>query len=181
MMIRLATPGDAGAIADIYAPIVRDTAISFELEPPSADQMRARIVDTLKRFPWLVSQDASGGIEGYAYASPHRARAAYRWSVDCTVYVRTENRRRGIGSQLYQALFRELTQLGYCEAFAGVALPNDASRALHKSVGFEPVGIYRRVGFKLGAWHDVSWWQKPLQSSASPREPRAFGVLSHQL
>lgn len=175
MNVRVARPSDADSIADIYAPIVRDTVISFELEPPSANEMRSRIIETLKVFPWLVSVDGTGQIEGYAYASEHRARAAYRWSVDSTVYVRADRRRRGVGRRLYHELFKELLRLGYCEAFAGIALPNDGSLALHKSVGFEPVGTYRRVGFKRGAWHDVSWWQKSLRSTASPTEPLAFG------
>lgn len=176
MTVRVAAPGDAESIADIYAPIVRDTAISFELEPPSAAQMRSRISETLKVFPWLVSLNGTGAIDGYAYASKHRARAAYRWSVDSTVYVRADSRRGGVGRRLYSELFKELVRLGYCEAFAGIALPNDASVALHRSVGFEPVGTYRRVGFKRGAWHDVIWWQKSLHITASPTEPIAFGA-----
>jgi L-amino acid N-acyltransferase YncA len=175
MKVRVAKPSDAQSIADIYAPIVRDTAISFELEPPSAAEMRSRISETLKVFPWLVSVNGAGEIDGYAYASRHRARAAYRWSVDSTVYVRADSRRGGVGRRLYNELFTELVRLGYCETFAGIALPNDASIALHRSVGFEPVGTYRGVGFKLGAWHDVSWWQKSLGSTVSPTEPIAFG------
>jgi phosphinothricin acetyltransferase len=176
MTIRTATPDDADAIAAIYAPLVRDTAISFELEPPNAAQMWARIEKTLPALPWLVSDDASGAVVGYAYASPHRERAAYRWSVDVSAYVRDDRRAQGIGRRLYEQLFGELVDLGYHQAFAGIALPNEASIALHESVGFKPLGVYRKVGFKLNAWRDVGWWQRELQpdgdSAPSPPRPR---------
>jgi len=175
MSIRIAGPADAEAIAAIYAPIVRDTVISFELEPPSADEMRVRVVSTLKLLPWLVSLDERGAVNGYAYAGRHRERAAYQWSVDTTAYVRADSRGRGVGKALYGALFEELAGLGYFQAFAGIALPNDASVGLHESVGFRPVGIYRNVGFKQGAWHNVGWWQRALhEPSANPLPPRAF-------
>lgn len=175
MKVRTATSADAKAIADIYAPIVRETCISFELEPPSAEEMRTRIESTLQRLPWLVAVDGADDVKGYVYASRHRERAAYQWSVDVTAYVHTEARGRGVGKTLYQALFAELTALGYCQAFAGIALPNAASIALHESMGFEPLGVYKHVGFKLGAWRDVGWWQKALRSpSEVPEPPTAF-------
>jgi phosphinothricin acetyltransferase len=175
MSIRIASPADAEAITAIYAPIVRDTVISFEIEPPSVDEMRARVLSTLKLLPWLVSLDEQGVVNGYAYAGRHRERAAYQWSVDTTSYVRADSRGRGVGKALYSALFAELVGLGYFQAFAGIALPNDASVGLHESVGFKPVGTYRNVGFKQGAWHDVGWWQRALQEpSANPLPPRAF-------
>ena len=158
--VRVATADDAEAIARIYAPIVEHTVISFELEVPTVDEMRRRIVATLVRFPWLVSVDAHGAVDGYVYASRHRARAAYQWSVDVTAYVREGARGRGVGKRLYTRLFE---------------LPNAASIALHESVGFEPLGIYRDVGFKRGAWHDVGWWQRALQPPTSPQEPKPFG------
>ena len=174
MIIRTATPDDAEAIAAIYAPIVSDTSISFELEPPTADGMRSRVVSTLKLLPWLVSEDVSGAVSGYVYASRHRERAAYQWSVDVTAYVRADCRGQGIGKALYALLFEELVALGYCQAFAGIALPNDASVALHESAGFRPVGVYRCVGYKHGAWRDVGWWQRELQPPADqPAAPRA--------
>jgi phosphinothricin acetyltransferase len=174
MTIRIAAPSDAAAITAIYAPIVRDTAVSFELEPPSTEEMRRRIVSTLKSLPWLVSVDAGGSVNGYVYASKHRERAAYQWSVDVTAYVREDSRGQGLGRRLYAELFRELVRLGYFQAFAGIALPNDASIALHESMGFEPLGVYRKVGFKLGAWRDVGWWQKQLsQPTSEPASPRA--------
>ena len=170
--IRMATPADAEDIVRIYAPIVADTTISFELDVPTVDEMRHRIVRTLERFPWLVSEDADGRVDGYVYAGPHRERAAYRWSVDVTAYLRDDARGRGIGKGLYTALFEELPTLGYFQAFAGIALPNAASIALHESVGFTPLGIYRNVGYKLGAWHDVGWWQRSLQPLRPPTPPR---------
>src|SRR5262245_52614037 len=154
-LIRVARLDDADAIAAIYAPIVTDTAISFESSPPGADVMRERIAETLKSFPWLVCEDASGRVNGYAYAGRHRERPAYRWSVDTTVYVREDARGQGVGKALYEALLGRLVDLGYFQAFAGITLPNVASVALHEVVGFTPLGIYRNVGFKLQAWHDV--------------------------
>lgn len=174
MDIRTATIDDAPAIAAIYAPIVRETAISFELEPPTADEMGTRIATTLQRFPWLVSLDASDQVSGYVYASKHRERAAYQWSVDVTAYVRSDARGQGIGKQLYKSLLEELKTLGYAQAFAGIALPNVASVALHESMGFEPLGIYRKVGYKLNAWHDVGWWQRSIQALAQPGPPTAY-------
>ncbi len=174
MTIRTATPADADAITAIYAPIVRNTSISFELEAPTVDQMREGIVKTLQDLPWLVSVDNQGRVNGYVYASKHRERAAYQWSVDTTAYVREDARGRGIGKQLYAELKRILIDLGYCQSFAGIALPNAASVALHESVGFEALGIYRQVGFKHGAWHDVGWWQCSLQSLTDPKAPRRF-------
>jgi len=174
MTIRVATPDDAQAVAAIYAPVVRDTAISFELEAPTADEMRARIVSTLRTLPWLVCVDAQGTVNGYVYAGKHRERTAYQWSVDTTAYVREDCRGQGIGKALYQALFEALAELGYCQTFAGIALPNDASVALHESVGFKAVGVYRKVGFKLAAWRDVGWWQRELKSPDTPGPLKLF-------
>ena len=174
-MIRAATPDDAGAIAAIYAPIVRDTTISFELLPPTVDEMRARIESTLQRLPWLVSLDGGGAIDGYVHAGKHRDPGAYQWSVNTSVYVRDDSRGQGVGKRLYQALLGELARLGYFQAFAGIALPNAASVTLHESVGFQPIGVYRNVGHKHGAWRDVGWWQRSLRARATPTtEPRPF-------
>jgi phosphinothricin acetyltransferase len=176
MTIRIAELSDAEAVAAIYAPIVRDTTISFELEPPSVEDMRARIDATLQKLPWLVSVDEHGLVDGYVYASKHRERAAYQWSVDVTAYVREDARGQGVGKQLYARLFGELIRLGYFQAFAGIALPNEASVALHESLGFVPLGVYRKVGFKHGAWRDVGWWQRQLQTPGSqPSQPAIFG------
>ena len=166
-MIRMATPRDAAGIHAIYAPIVRDTFVSFELEPPGESQVAQRVAATLRKYPWLVCEDA-GGVAGYAYASEHRERLAYQWSVDVSCYVHPRARGRGIGKSLYLALLRVLRAQGFCNAFAGIALPNDASVALHESVGFTPLGRYRNVGYKLGAWRDCGWWQCAFGALASP-------------
>lgn len=160
--VRLASPADAEAILRIYAPIVRETAISFELDVPTVEQVHERISSTLEQFPWLVAESA-GRVVGYAHASRHRHRAAYRWSVDVSAYVSDDARRQGIGRALYSRLLDLLTRMSYHTAFAGIALPNPASVALHESMGFRPIGVYRNVGYKLGAWRDVGWWQRDLR------------------
>lgn len=174
MNIRTATPADAAAVAAIYDPIVRDTTISFETEVPGEAEMRARIEKTLTHLPWLVAQDTTGAVGGYAYASKHRERAAYQWSLDVTVYVREDLRGHGVGRALYGRLLPLLAELGYCQAFAGIALPNAGSVRLHEAVGFEAIGVYRNVGFKHGAWRDVGWWQKTLAAPDAPTPPRQF-------
>jgi L-amino acid N-acyltransferase YncA len=176
MNIRVANPADAQAICAIYAPVVTETFISFELSPPAIEAMQGRITKTLESLPWLVSLDARQQVNGYAYASRHRERAAYQWSVDVSAYVREDARRMGVGRSLYEALCAELSGLGYFQAFAGIALPNAASVALHEAVGFAPVGVYRNVGFKAGAWRDVGWWQKALRPLEEPAAPQAFGA-----
>ena len=168
MDVRLATPEDADAVCAIYAPIVEQTVSSFETEAPSVQTMRTRIIDTLEHLPWLVALDAQGHVSGYVYASKHRERPAYQWSVDTTAYVREDCRGRGVGKQLYGELFKRLIEAGYFQAFAGIALPNPASVALHEAVGFVTVGIYRDVGFKLGRWCDVGWWQRQLRVPCEP-------------
>ena len=172
--IRHADRGDAEAIQAIYAPVVRETSISFELDAPSVEDMRARIVATSAELPWLVGVDGGGAVIGYVHAGRHRERPAYRWSIDVTAYVHADWRGRGVGTTLYGRLFELLTAAGYCQAFAGIALPNAASVALHESLGFTPVGVYRNVGFKHGAWHDVGWWQRELQLPEVPPEPRSM-------
>lgn len=170
--IRMAAPDDAPAILDIYGPIVRHTAISFEVEPPSVDEMRARIERTLTELPWLVSLDDRGLVNGFAYADRHRERAAYRWAVDVTAYVRQGSREQGVGRRLCEELLRQLAQLGYCQAFSRIVLPNEAGIRLYETLGFEPLGVFRKVGFKNGAWRDVSWWQRQLQEPPTqPAEP----------
>lgn len=174
MKIRAARPGDAEAVAAIYGPVVRHTTISFETEPPDAAEMRSRIEKTLTSLPWLVAEDDKGVVSGYAYASKHRERAAYQWSVDVTVYVREDRRGQGVGRALYGRLLPLLADLGYCQAFAGIALPNRESIGLHEAMGFQPIGVYRNVGYKQGAWRDVGWWQATLRPPGAPFGPNAF-------
>lgn len=176
LALRPARGDDAAGCAAIYAPIVRDTAISFEVEPPTPDEMRRRI-DASECHPWLVC--ATGDtVLGYAYASAHRARAAYRWSADVSVYGHPDHRRRGVGLALYRALLAILELQGFHRAYAGITLPNPASVALHEAVGFAPLCVYRRVGFKCGAWQDVGWWERPLAAASDPpQEPRPFASL----
>jgi L-amino acid N-acyltransferase YncA len=172
MTIRMATRADAADIADIYRPYVTDVATSFEVEPPGAGEMARRMEAVLTVAPWLVYADGHGDLAAYAYASRHRDRAAYQWSVDVAVYVRAGHHRRGIGRALYDALFPLLRLQGFYAAHAGVTLPNPASVGLHETLGFRPVGVYRSVGWKLGAWHDVGWWQLVLQERpAAPPPP----------
>lgn len=165
--IRLARPDDGGDLQAIYAPIVEDTVISFEIEPPTAEEMSRRVEQIMPRHPWLVV-DQGGTVVGYAYASRHRDRQAYERSVDVSVYVHPDHHGRGIGRGLYTALLALVRRQGYRAAFAGVTLPNPASVGLHEAVGFTPVGVYRQVGWKRGAWRDVGWWQLAL---ALPEEP----------
>ena len=160
-VIRPAVAADAADMQAIYAPIVERTAISFEEIPPTVAEMAARIDTTGQSYPYLAAEK-SGRVAGFAYASQHRSRAAYRWSVDVTVYVAEQARGAGVGRALYGALLPMLAERGFHAAFAGIALPNPGSVALHEAMGFEHVGVYREVGFKLGRWHDVGWWQRLL-------------------
>lgn len=177
-LIRLATPQDAPAIQAIYAPFVQETAVSFEVDVPTIAEMAGRMEKGLTLFPWLVCERESGGVVGYVYASRHRERAAYQWGVDVTVYVHPEGRRGGVGRGLYTALFALLRLQGFYHAYAGIALPNVASVALHESLGFTPIGIYHQTGYKLGKWHDVGWWELVLQPHIeNPLPPRRVETL----
>ena len=172
--MRCANAEDAEGILAIYAPIVRETAISFEVEAPTAEQMRGRIEGTIEKLPWLVCE-WERAVMGYAYASKHRERAAYQWSVDVSVYVAEDGRGRGVARGLYTALLGMLLDLGYYSALAGIALPNPASVALHEAMGFQPIGVYRNIGYKLGAWHDVGWWQRELREyRENPEAPKTM-------
>lgn len=177
MQIRMATRDDALAVQTIYAPIVAGTPISFEEDVPTVEEIADRIGSVLRTHPWLIATEA-GRVAGYAYATAHRARAAYRWACDASVYVADDARGRGIATGLYRKLFSLLKAQGFLRVFAGVTVPNPASEALHRSVGFEPVGTYRRVGFKLGRWHDVRWFELSLGDSDSPREPIPFPTIA---
>lgn len=172
--IRAATLADAEALLAIYAPYIEGTPISFETEVPTLTAFAGRIAAVLSSLPWLVCE-SEAGILGYAYATPHGERAAYRWGVDVSVYLAPAARGRGLGKRLYGELFEHLRALGYYKAFAGISLPNPASVGLHEAMGFTPVGVYREVGYKFGAWHDVGWWQLALRPpQPEPAEPLRF-------
>ena len=160
--IRPALEHDAAAVVSIYAPYIEETAISFEDTVPTVADMAARIAKSRSRWEWLVAE-LDDAVVGYAYGTAHRERAAYRWSVEVSAYVRSDHHRQGIGRALYEALFVALADKGFCNAFAGIALPNDASVKLHTSVGFEPIGTFRSIGWKFGQWHDVAWFQRQLR------------------
>ena len=169
--IRLATHEDGAAVAAIYRPVVAGTAISFETTLPDREEMAGRIDETLRSYPWLVC-DVDGRTAGYAYATKHRVRGAYQWSVDTSVYIAEDYRRRNIGRGLYTSLFAILAAQGYFNAFAGIALPNPASVALHESIGMRRIGVYERVGYKFGAWHDVTWYGMRIADPiGQPAEP----------
>jgi phosphinothricin acetyltransferase len=177
-VIRFAEARDAPAIAEIYAPIVANTWISFEETVPDESEMKRRIEKAKDVLPFLCAE-RDGTVAGYAYASPHRERASYRWSVDVSVYVGDGYRRVGVARRLYASLLAIASAQGYRNAFAGIALPNEASVGFHHRMGFSDVGIYRNVGFKLGAWHDTIWMQRVLnEPSATPSEPRPLSALS---
>jgi L-amino acid N-acyltransferase YncA len=173
--IRVATPADAGGIADIYLPAVRESAISFETRAPSAEEFHERIEKTLRAFPWFVFEN--GEVNGYAYAGPFRSRDAYRWSAEVSVYVREGFRRNGIGRALCEIVLDVLERQGYARALGGITLPNAGSVGLLESLGFEPAGVFERVGFKFGRWHDVGWWQRALRDPRAPEPPIPFEEL----
>jgi phosphinothricin acetyltransferase len=179
MTIRMATFDDAEQVQAIYAPYCH-TPISFELESPSVEEMRGRLAKVLSHYPWLVLED-DGDVLGYAYATLHRERPAYRWSVDTSVYVRQRRQRQGVGRALYTSLLAMLPLQGFVNAYAGVTLPNAASVGLHEAIGFKRVGVYRQVGFKCGSWHDVAWFQRPLQAlSGEPLPPTRLVEVQHE-
>ena len=161
---------DGAACAAIYGPFVTGSAISFEEEALDATRFAERIETTMRTHPWLVLEVA-GGVIGFAYASPHRARAAYRWAADVAIYIDPAHQGKGAGRRLYAALFALMRRQNLCVACAGIALPNDASVGLHEALGFERVGVYRAIGYKAGAWRDVLWMQLALSSSGGDEPP----------
>ena len=176
-MIRSASLTDAKAMLRIYTEGITTTAVSFETKAPTLAEFRRRIREISRQHPWL-KYEVDGKVVGYAYASTHRLRKAYQWSADVSVYVHSDFRKRRVGRELYLALFEILRKQGYYNAFAGITLSNTASIQLHESLGFERIGVYRSVGFKLGIWHDVGWWQLQLQEyKPHPKDPKPFRKL----
>jgi L-amino acid N-acyltransferase YncA len=175
---RIATLDDAAAIADVYAPYVRDTVISFETEAPDAAEFATRIQRIGNQYPWLAAS-TDGRVIGYAYACENRSRAAYRWSADAGIYLDASAQREGVGRALYERLFALMRAQGYVNVFAGITLPNEASVGLHEAMGFTLTGVYRNIGYKFGAWHDVGWWQLVITAGwpDHPEEPVRFGDL----
>ena len=175
MRLRAAAPDDAAAIAAIYSPYVTASAISFENEPPDARAMAGRIEAGGELYPWIVAEDEGGGVAGYAYASAFRPRHAYRYAVETTVYLSVDRIGAGLGKRLYASLIATLEAQGFAQAIGAITLPNRASVHLHQRLGFVEAGVYRRVGYKLGAWHDVGLWQRSLAAPADPpQEPKTL-------
>lgn len=176
-VIRRANEGDAAAIAAIYGPYCESTVISFEEVAPTADEMARRVRTMGATRPWIVLEEGEAMV-GYAYASAHHERAAYRWSASTAIYIDRRYHRRGAGRALYTTLFTLLSELGYFTATAGITLPNVGSIGLHESFGFKSVGVYRRIGFKMGSWHDVGWYQLMLRPDQPlPRDPRVIDEI----
>jgi phosphinothricin acetyltransferase len=176
--IRLAGPDDAAAIAAIYAPYVTDRSVSFETEPPDAAEIRDRIQGCGPLYPWFVALGDDGAIAGYAYANAFRARRAYRFAVETTVYLGQGQQGRGLGSALYGRLLPLLEAQGFTQAIAAITLPNEASVRLHERLGFVQAGIYRDVGYKLGGWRSVGLWQRALAPlTETPAEPLPYAPL----
>lgn len=170
--VRFVRPDDAPALRAIYVPFVTDTPVTFETDPPSVQEMSERIAAVTRMYPWLV-YERDGQVVGYAYASRHRARSAYRYGVDVSIYNSPSVHRQGVGRALYDRLFAFLEQQGFYTAYAGITLPNEKSVGFHTAFGFTPVGVYRGVGYKLGQWHDVIWMEKRIRpAQGTPAEPR---------
>ena len=168
--IRLAGEKDASAVRAIYAPIVKDTAISFEYGPPTVGEMRDRIGQITRHHPFLVLETGKK-VLGYAYATAHRKREAYRWAVEVSVFVDQQHRRFGIGRALYNSLLHALRLQGFCQAFAIITIPNPPSIAFHESLGFSHVATFKNIGYKLGFWRDTGWWRLELQERPVRPEP----------
>ena len=177
MRIRLASPADGPRLAAIYRPAVVDHVTSFELEPPDGAEMGRRVMALSARTPWLVAEEADH-LLGYAYASPHRDRPAYAWSVEVSAYVDPAAHRLGVGRALYRSLFAVLRLQGFQSGYAGIALPNPASLAFHEAMGFRLVGTYHRVGYKHGKWRDVRWYEQSLgEHPGEPPVPRPLPTV----
>ena len=170
MDIRVATEDDAERILEIYAPFVRDSAISFEDDVPSLEEMRRRIRDKLATYPWFVAEDETG-ILGYGYAGPLRDRAAYRWSAEVSMYIRDDVRHTGVATAIGMKLTESLFRMGIVNLYGGTTLPNEASEGIYKKSGFESAGVWRNAGYKFGRWHDVGWYQRAIRDVGAVPPP----------
>lgn len=169
-MIRLARATDGERLAEIYRPAIEVTGVSFEEIAPDGAEMSRRVTSVLRTLPWVVA-DHDGDVTGYAYASEHRKRPAYHWSVEVSIYVDTTRHRAGTGRQLYEKLFEILRRQQVQSAYAGIIVPNPASEGFHRSMGFSEVGRYQRVGFKQGRWCDTLWMQRAIGDFPVPPPP----------
>lgn len=163
VQVRIATSADAPSLLAIYAPYILNTAVSFESLLPTITEFEKRIENCLQKFPWIVCE-VDGEIAGYAYASTHREREAYQWTCECSVYMNDDFKGKGIGRNLYDALFELLTIQGLVNVYAGITLPNEASVKLHEKCGFDFFALYDNIGYKLGKWHKVGWWKRQLHN-----------------
>lgn len=177
MMFRLANKNDAGGILSIYAPYITGTSFTFEAEVPSIRSFAERITTYLINWPWLVCE-IDGRVAGYAYGSKYRERVGYQWCVECSVYIHDDFQGKGIAKKLYIALFEILKLQGYRNVYAVVNLPNDRSVKLHESCGFKWFANYENVGYKLGKWKTVGWWQLIINEyNEEPLPPLKFSEL----
>lgn len=178
VIVRTATTADAEALVNIYAPSVTAAAVSFETEVPPVAEFESRIAKCLAKFPWIVCE-ANGVIAGYVYASAHRDREAYQWTCECSVYLHSNCKGKGIGKELYEALFQILKRQGFVNLYAGITLPNHASIKLHERMGFEQFATYHNVGYKFGSWHKVGWWRLRLNNhEPNPAPPLLFANVA---
>jgi len=176
-MIRTATPDDSESILKIYAPYIEQTSYTFETEVPTLDSFKERISFYLKNWPWLVCE-LDGVIAGYAYGTRHRERVAYQWSIESSVYVHDDYQRMGVARAIYTALINILKLQGFRNLYAVINLPNDKSVSFHEKLGFEYFATYKNVGYKLGRWKNVGWWQLQLNEySLEPEPPMNFSTL----
>lgn len=179
--IRLATPADSKGILDIYAPYIKNTSLTFETEVPSITEFEERIGTYLESWPWLVCE-IDNRIVGYAYGSKYRERSGYQWCVECSVYIHDDFHQIGIAGALYSALFELLKEQGYYNVYAVINLPNEKSVAFHEKMGFEYFATYKKVGYKLGKWKNVGWWQLVLNEyKDEPAAPIKFSALDNNI
>lgn len=177
MQIRLATPADVPQLLEIYRPYVETTTITFEYEVPTLEEFAARFHGVTARFPWYVAEE-NGCILGYAYADKAFVRAAYQWDADLSVYLRMDERGRGLGKLLYRQLEQDLTAQGYCTVYALVTGENEASVRFHEAQNYRRVATLPATGFKMGRWLDLYWYQKDLmEKPAQPQPPKIFSQL----
>lgn len=179
--IRLATPRDAEGMLEIYAPYIRNTAVTFEYEVPDLDEFRGRVESTLTRYPWLAAEE-DGLLLGYAYAGQYRSRAAFQWGAEGSIYLRPEAQGTGLAAPLYRCLIRLVKAQGVRNFYGCITHPNPASEGFHRKLGFSDLAVFPRAGYKLGQWRDVLWNYLPLGETEGPPEPfRPFGEMEPEV